>query len=539
MTSPPPKSHDGLISKTPSLSLSDEDILRQYKLISNSVEFHATEAQRRLLDFVIRQTIDGKSDLIKGYTIATQVFGRNENFNQNTDPIVSIHANKLRRALERYYLTEGTNDPVRIDIPKGSYVPVFYTQNITASLPKAFEVETPVPTLVQDWPTVLVKPFTNLTHLPEEDYFGIGLTTEISVALSRYQDIRVVMFGGDGMNRRASDAPARFIVGGSIRKDKTQASVNVHMIDTTNHIQVFGESHKTPLDPSRIIAFEEEITEKIAIAIAGEHGAISRAMAMESRAKPPNELTTYEAILRYYEYDMFSTPENYLTALEALTVANKKEPDCGQVWTMLGRLHADNIVQDYFHSNITLDQAMAYASKGAMLNPNNQRARVILAALKMFMDDVISARIEVEQALALNPKCLFFLDVLGYLLTLLGDWEKGPKLLKKALDLNPYNHNFVYYAFWLDYFRKKDYEAAYCEVLKLSMSNLFWEPLTRAATLGLMNKIDEGRKAAQELLALKPDFKEKGRRLMKYYIKFDEIMDRVVEGLGKVGVMVD
>jgi hypothetical protein len=55
--------------------------------------------------------LSGRSHEIKGYTVATQVFGRGEDFNQATDPIVSIQANKLRRALERYYLVAGQNDP--------------------------------------------------------------------------------------------------------------------------------------------------------------------------------------------------------------------------------------------------------------------------------------------------------------------------------------------------------------------------------------------------------------------------------------------
>jgi adenylate cyclase len=73
----------------------------------------------------VETALAGRSHEIKGYTVATQVFGRGDEFNQATDPIVSIQANKLRRALERYYLVAGQNDPIRIEIPKGTYVPLF------------------------------------------------------------------------------------------------------------------------------------------------------------------------------------------------------------------------------------------------------------------------------------------------------------------------------------------------------------------------------------------------------------------------------
>lgn len=74
-----------------------------------------------------------RADHIKGYTIATEVFGRKEDFDQTTDPIVSVEACRLRRALEHYYLVAGLQDPVRIDIPKGSYVPTFHLQAVMES----------------------------------------------------------------------------------------------------------------------------------------------------------------------------------------------------------------------------------------------------------------------------------------------------------------------------------------------------------------------------------------------------------------------
>jgi hypothetical protein len=83
-----------------------ESIQKQLNRILTSPEFKATDVQ-------------------KGYTVATAGVWTGEDFNQATDPIVSIQANKLRRALERYYLVAGQNDPIRIEIPKGSYVPLF------------------------------------------------------------------------------------------------------------------------------------------------------------------------------------------------------------------------------------------------------------------------------------------------------------------------------------------------------------------------------------------------------------------------------
>jgi hypothetical protein len=58
-------------------------------------------------------------------SIATDVFGRPGDFDPASDPIIRIEASRLRRALDHYYLTAGRHDPVRIAMPKGSYVPSF------------------------------------------------------------------------------------------------------------------------------------------------------------------------------------------------------------------------------------------------------------------------------------------------------------------------------------------------------------------------------------------------------------------------------
>jgi len=103
----------------------DDEIARQLERILTSPDFTATPQQIALLEYVVNQTLAGNADQIKGYTVATEVFGRRSDFDQSIDPIVSIQASRLRLALERYYETAGKNDPIRIDIPTGTYVPVF------------------------------------------------------------------------------------------------------------------------------------------------------------------------------------------------------------------------------------------------------------------------------------------------------------------------------------------------------------------------------------------------------------------------------
>ena len=107
------------------LALSEDDIRDQLERMLANPEFVATDKLRAFLRFVVEQTLAGHADRLKGFTIAMEVFGRSQDFDAARDPVVRVQAGRLRRAIERYYLVAGRDDPVRIDIPKGGYIPVF------------------------------------------------------------------------------------------------------------------------------------------------------------------------------------------------------------------------------------------------------------------------------------------------------------------------------------------------------------------------------------------------------------------------------
>jgi hypothetical protein len=90
-----------------------------------SGDFPATARNRAFLRFVVEKELSGHHGRIEPYEIGTKVFGRPESFDPITDPIVRIEAGKLRRDLETYYLKDGRRNPVRIELPKGGYRPVF------------------------------------------------------------------------------------------------------------------------------------------------------------------------------------------------------------------------------------------------------------------------------------------------------------------------------------------------------------------------------------------------------------------------------
>jgi hypothetical protein len=80
----------------------------------------------RFLRYVVEETAAGRGAAIKEYTLGLNVFDRGDEFNPRLDPIVRVQARNLRARLDKYYQTQGTEDPIRIELPKGTYVPVFH-----------------------------------------------------------------------------------------------------------------------------------------------------------------------------------------------------------------------------------------------------------------------------------------------------------------------------------------------------------------------------------------------------------------------------
>lgn len=101
------------------------EVRRQLHRILANPSFRVSRRLTSFLAFVVEATLAGKGNRIKSYTIAVEAFGRDPSFDPQNDAIVRVEAGRLREALARYYLYAGSDDPVVIDLPRGSYVPLF------------------------------------------------------------------------------------------------------------------------------------------------------------------------------------------------------------------------------------------------------------------------------------------------------------------------------------------------------------------------------------------------------------------------------
>ena len=101
------------------------DIIAQVDRINTDTSFMESDILKRMLFFVVNETLEGRSNRLKEYTIAINVLNKSASFKPQENGIVRIHAGRLRRALSHYYDDKGSADSIRITMPKGGYVPFF------------------------------------------------------------------------------------------------------------------------------------------------------------------------------------------------------------------------------------------------------------------------------------------------------------------------------------------------------------------------------------------------------------------------------
>lgn len=511
-------------------------IKSQLQRILSSSNFKASPRLKKFLQFVVERTLAGRANEVKGYTIATGVFGRKETFDQSTDPIVSVEARRLRRALEQYYLVTDMPDQVLITIPTGTFVPTFrYLSSPQASTQISGIQQDNYKTL-EGWPTVLIRPFKNLSKDTHPNFIAEGFTAELAVELARHQDIRVMMKPSGSEGESITEPKARFIIEGNLRHGSNDLNVAVHLFDNKAESHIWGEVYRCNLDTVDLFNFQEEVAQVIAATVAEQEGFIVKTLSLESRNKPPADIETYEAIHKFYKFETTYSAETFFEALIALKQAISQEPECAQAWAYLGGLHVENYGLEMVDTETPIGMGIQYIEKAIQLAPSNQRFHLWMAEARLLNNQLPEGLAEAQKALNLNPDSLIYLDTIGYALALLGDWEQGCDLIKKALELNPYVRSYNHYILCWNWIRKKEYEKAYMETFNFRLPDLFWDPLNRAITLSLLGRAEEANQNIKKVLRLKPDFSARGQLLIRHFIKSEEMVECFIESLKKSGL---
>jgi hypothetical protein len=109
-----------------------EQYLAQIDRLLNSHVLHGSESLCKLLRYLAEHALDHPGTPLKEYQIATEVFGRSPNFDPQSDSTIRVQAGRLRLKIAEYYASEGADEPIQVEIPKGTYVVSFHRREATA-----------------------------------------------------------------------------------------------------------------------------------------------------------------------------------------------------------------------------------------------------------------------------------------------------------------------------------------------------------------------------------------------------------------------
>ena len=102
----------------------------QVQRIIHSKAFRTSEVHRNLLQYLAEKSLSGTADSLKEYTVGLDVFAKPESYDPRQESVVRMHVGRLRQKLAEYYRSEGLDDPIFVDVPKGGFKVTFETREI-------------------------------------------------------------------------------------------------------------------------------------------------------------------------------------------------------------------------------------------------------------------------------------------------------------------------------------------------------------------------------------------------------------------------
>lgn len=568
---------------------SPDEVRAQMGRILADPTFQASPARRELLRFVVEETFAGRADRLKGFSIALAVFGRKDDFDPQTDPVVRVEARRLRRDLNSYYVGGGKRDPVVISIPKGGYVPHFEWRDVDtathapppgdarlrrhwlaiALLAGAFlgvfgwlgaglldSKSEPRPdgsvnaaTALPRGPKIAVLPFLNLGNDPEQAYFVQGITDQIVTDLARFRALFVLSMQSTAKYQGQSAEPQRFrqelgidyLLTGTVQREGDQIRLSTRLVDAESGRIVWAEAYGNDLTPSNVFEIQEDVSQQVSTVIASSYGVIAEAGQTEAQRRPPKSFAAYDCVLRYYHYQSLFDPQEHAKVRACLERAVELDPDYSDAWAVLANIYAQehrigfNPRPELYDSH---ERALAAANRAVELEPRNATAQLMLANALFDRHDLDGFRAAGERAIALNPNDPEPLVHYGTRLVYMGEWERGLALVTKAIALNPehpgwYQDPIIYY-----HYQTKDYERAWMEAQSQEVAGDIWWALFRAMILGQLGRSEEAQPVIDAALELKPDVRERLWDMARIWNVPDPDIEHIADGLRKAGLAI-
>jgi adenylate cyclase len=489
---------------------------------------------------------------------------------------VRVEAGRLRRRLMEHYQGAGSSSALRIDLPRGSYVPQFSYAAGAAPLapPRATPWSRPILlaaallVLVALWialgpeqlappatpgdaiaadfpgPKLLVLPFSNLSDDRELDYFAFGITEEVIVRLGSFNllvlaDTRRLGVADDDPDLESlrSKFKADYVLTGTVRHAGGDVRVGARLVDAGSGAQLWTAAFDARLDVEQLLAIQARLAEQVAATIGVPYGPLFESEIARTGRKSAERLDTYDCVLRFYYYAAAPDPTRHADAERCFQSAAAREPQFADTWAGLSLIFLAEHAYGYNRQpGDPIARALEAARKALDIDNDSRLANRAMLNVTFATRDFAGLEKAVDRMIVLAPNDPSMLGLAGTLLSFSGQRERGIALVDRAFALSLDPPAWFYLPYVFRDIERQDYDRALESALKMDAPSWFTVSMMVAACAGLSGRDDVARRAAARLLELYPDFPANARaELAKWYLD-DALIETTVEGLRAAGL---
>jgi TolB-like protein/Tfp pilus assembly protein PilF len=390
---------------------------------------------------------------------------------------------------------------------------------------------------------VAVLPFKYVGGSADLATLAEGLIDDIVTNMSKFSYLRVIARSSTAqyaqrtvdVRTAARELGARYVMEGSIRQAGTKVRIAVQLVDANTGAGLWAEAYDRPFSPETTLDILDDVVPRIVCTVADTQGILAHSMTDALRDRDPETLTPYEALLRSFGHHQRVNAAEHLAVRTALEHAVKQPPDRADCWATLAWLYREEYTHGFNLQPDPLGRALAAARRALNAGPTNHLAYAALASTLFFQHDRSGFRAAAERAIVLNPLEGYTLAYLGMLIAYGGDWERGCSLADRAMQLNPNHPGWYWFPRAFNAYRQRDYRGALETALKVNLPGFWRTQLLLAAANGQLGERAAASHAVQELLKIRPNFKERRHdELRKWHD--EELKEQLLDGLRKAGL---
>jgi adenylate cyclase len=373
--------------------------------------------------------------------------------------------------------------------------------------------------------SIVVLPFENLSHDPDQDYFADGITEDLTTDLSRISGSFVIArntaftYKGIAVDAKqlGRDLRVHYVLEGSVRRLGDQVQVNVQLIDAESGAHVWADRFET--DRRNLVEAQSEITGRLARTLNLELvQAVGRRIEQERAVDPDAR----DLVMRGWAlYQRPLSAENRKEALQAFERAQAIDPNLIDAEIGIAAVLAVNLANG---TTETPKEDEARAEKlladALQRDPNRAQIHITMGLLRRLQNRLADSRIEWERAIALDPNNAVAYGQLGVTLIYLGDPAAAVPLEEKRLRLNPNDPNIAlaYWSLGLAHLLLGHLDEAIDWLTKARAANprIYYFHLDIAAAMALKGYLDDAHAALAEAIRLKPDINSMTRQRARW-----------------------